>query len=101
MITMQDINAIEAEDCTSPEQYYGAIQRAINSGTAWSLQGSYGRAMMDAISSGYCMLGRTRARDYWGNTIPSRDDVQEGTKGSRGYVAETNGEQWAEFIEEL
>lgn len=97
MFLLNDINNIESDDCTSPEQYYASIQRAINSGM-WGLQGSYGRTMMDAIEGGHCVLGTSRARDYYGNTIPSRDDVQEGTKGSYAYVKELYGAAWADFI---
>lgn len=100
MFDLNDINTIESDDCTSPEQYYASIQRAINSGM-WGLQGSYGRTMMEAIESGYCLLGRSRAKDYYGNTIPSRDDVQEGTKGSLDYVRDLQGDKWAEFISEI
>jgi hypothetical protein len=100
MFDLNDINTIESDDCTSPEEYYASIQRAINSGM-WGLQGSYGRTMMEAIESGYCLLGRSRARDYYGNTIPSRDDVQEGTKGSLDYVRNLQGDQWADFISEI
>lgn len=98
MLTLADINTLEADDYTSPEAHYSALQRAINSGSAWSLQGSYGRAMMEAIEAGYCLLGHKPARDYWGNRIPSRDEVKPGTKGSYDYVADAQGAKWAEFI---
>lgn len=74
------------------------LQSAINSGQ-WGLQGSYGRSMMDAIKDGRCALGRNPARDYWGNAIPSRDMVQEGTPGSVEYVREQMGDEWADRIE--
>lgn len=96
-LTQADINAIESEDTDSLE-YFTAIQRAINSGTAWSFQGSYGRTMMDAIESGFCMLGTASARDYWGNRIPSRDEVKAGTKGSADYVLEHQGSEWLEHM---
>jgi hypothetical protein len=81
MITLHDINMIEGDQDADEIQYYEAIQRAINSGL-WGLQGSYGRTMMDAISGGYCLLGFNSATDYYGNHIPSRDEVKAGTKGS-------------------
>ena len=81
MITLDDINTIECDEEATMEEYYLAIQRVINSGM-WGLQGSYGRTMMDAISAGLCLLGHNDARDYYGNHIPSRDQVQAGTKGS-------------------
>jgi hypothetical protein len=100
MLTLNDINTIESDEDVSEEEYFLSIQRAINSG-AWSLQGSYGRTMMDAINAGRCVLGKTRARDYWGNTIPSRDDVKQGTKGSYDFVAEAMGTEWADMMVEV
>lgn len=94
----QDIYTIEADEEASTEDYYLAIQRAINSGM-WGLQGSYGRAMMDAINSGFCILGKQPARDYYGNRIPSRDEVKEGTKGSYAFCARANGNDWADMME--
>ena len=100
MITLHDINVIEGEDEADEVQYYEAIQKAINTGL-WGLQGSYGRTMMDAISDGYCMLGHNDARDYYGNHIPSRDQVQAGTKGSFDFVAAECGEGWAQHMSEV
>ena len=94
MLTINDINNIECDEDVSELDYFRSLQRAINSGTAWSFQGSYGRAMMEAISAGYCLLGKTGARDYWGNYIPSRDEVKEGTKGSIGFVESAMGGDW-------
>ena len=54
MLTLNDINTIESDEDATEEEYFLSIQRAINSG-AWSLQGSYGRAMMDAINAGRCV----------------------------------------------
>jgi hypothetical protein len=95
MFTLEDVETIE----NGGEDYFMSLQRAINSGSAWSLQGSYGRAAMTAIEDGNCMLGTTRATDYWGNRIPSRDDVKEGSKGSRAYVVECCSEEWAAKME--
>lgn len=95
---LDDINTLECDDEASAEAEALALQRAINSGM-WSLQGSYGRAMMAAIEDGTCMLGKQPARDYYGNRIPSRDEVLKGTKGSWGYVARLRGDAWAEMLE--
>jgi hypothetical protein len=56
---------------------------------------------MDAIRSGYCMLGRHSSRDYYGNHIPSRDEVQAGTKGSYDYVVHMQGQEWADMMGDL
>jgi hypothetical protein len=90
---LQDVYNIEGEAASELDEAL-SLQRAINDGL-WSLQGSYGRAMMGAIEAGTCMLGRSPARDYWGNRIPSRTEVQPGTKGSRAFVVKHRGEAWA------
>lgn len=93
-LTLDDILAIEdGEDNDNT-----SMQRAINSGSAWSFQGSMGRAMMSAIESGICMLGKSGCRDYYGNYIPSRDEVKSGTKGSKAYVANIMGRKYANEI---
>lgn len=100
MIATDDIDIIE-NGTDSMDEYYAAIQSAINSLSAWSLQGAYGRAMMQAIEDGYCLLGRGHTRDYWGNRIPSREEVRAGTKGSYDYVAQRQGQDWANFVREI
>lgn len=98
-LSISQVEAIEGGECDL--DYFLALQQAINDLTPWKFQGSYGRSMMGAIESGCCMLGKESTSDYWGNYIPSRDEVQAGTKGSREYVAENRGEQWANLMEEL
>jgi len=61
--------------------YYEA-QQMINSGNAWSMEGSYGRNTMSLLECGACMLPLERKQDYYGNTIPSRADLKAGTKGT-------------------
>lgn len=100
MIDLQDIEIIEGETTCTSVQYYQAIQKVINSGL-WGLQGSYGRTMMEAIKGGHCLLGHNEARDYYGNHIPSRDQVQAGTKGSYDFVVNENGEDWAQHMSEV
>jgi hypothetical protein len=99
-ISLNDVHNIE-EGVENEQDYFDSIQRAINGGSAWRFQGSYGRAMMDAIESGRCMLGREDTRDYYGNHIPSRSQVKAGTKGSRKYVANAMGERYARRMTNL
>jgi hypothetical protein len=98
--SVDDINTIECDDDAPIEDEACAIQRAINGGL-WSLQGSYGRQMMEFIEAGLCFLGTNDARDYWGNHIPSRTQVKAGTKGSREYVVGARGEDWAVMLENV
>jgi hypothetical protein len=99
-LSIKDINNIETEAEVDDQEYYASLQRAINSGM-WSLQGSYGRAMMQAISDGWCLLGTESFNDYYGNRIPSRTEVKEGTKGSPQFVLEQRGQEWLDFLEGL
>jgi hypothetical protein len=96
-MNLNDIYTIEEDTETTEEQYFYSIQRTINSGM-WGLQGSHGRSMMDAITGGFCLLGKQAAKDYYGNRIPSRDEVQAGTKGSYDYVADAQGTEWADMM---
>lgn len=95
-----DIIALETGEGSDDEQFT-AMQRVINDGAGWKMQGSMGRSMMAAIEGGWCMLGKGVFTDYYGNRIPSRYIVQEGTKGSRSFVAEHAGEEWAAKMEAL
>lgn len=97
MLTLDDINTIENDQEASEVEYYQAIQRAINAGS-WGLQGSYGRAMMDAIKSGHCLLGVKDYTDYYGNHVPSRDQVVNGTVGSMQFVIDQMGADWADAM---
>lgn len=64
------------------------IQRLVNTGMAWRLEGSIGRECMRAIEAGRAMLGTESRRDYYGNVVPSRYDVVAGTKGSFDFIVE-------------
>lgn len=84
---MTDVDAIWNENATRDEQI-AAYQELINSGMAWRLEGSVGRAAMGMIEEGLCALGPQAMTDYYGNTVPGRDDVQPGTKGSVQFVTD-------------
>lgn len=85
MNMLDDVITLEEDEEATEEQEIEALQRMI-SGGHWGLQGSYGRAMADAIEAGVCVLGPRRERDYYGTPIPSRYEVVSGTKGSIAYA---------------
>lgn len=91
------VEGVEGYDDVEAIDHAKAMQRMVNAGE-WSLQGSFGRTMMAAIEAGDVLLGRQRAHDYYGNTIPSRDDVRDGTKGSYSYVLDHHGPEWADAM---
>lgn len=88
---MTDLSAIWREDVTE-EDHVAAYQELINTGQAWKLEGSVGRQAMALIEAGLCVLGEQGFYDYWGSYVPSRDEVQAGTKGSVQFVLDNGNE---------
>jgi hypothetical protein len=46
--------------CNEEGEYIQAWQHLIDTGMAWTLQGSFGRTAMDLIEQGYCTNPRNR-----------------------------------------
>jgi hypothetical protein len=91
------MNLEQRDNLTAAEISIG-MQALVNAGM-WGLQGAYGRSMMRQIEVGNIMLGRWHTQDAYGNFIPSRFMVKEGTKGSRAYVAQRCGWEWVRDLE--
>jgi hypothetical protein len=87
MAMVDDIIAFEGGEMDEADEIR-MMQEMIDSGMAWKMQGSYGRAAMDMIEAGLCVLGEEGHRDFYGNYIPSRYEVKPGTKGSLEYAEE-------------
>lgn len=60
------------------------MQKMIDSGLVWKLEGAMGRAAMDALRMGMCVLPPEVQSDYYGSPIPSYPLVAEGSPGSVG-----------------
>jgi hypothetical protein len=58
------------------------MQGLINSGQVWKFEGAYGRAAMNDLERGACMLPKEMRIDYYGNEVPSRDVLEKGSKGT-------------------
>lgn len=84
-INVKDVIAWE-ETGMSPDKEAKFFQKLINSGEVWHLQGAYGRRAMELIEEGVVTLGKKGHRDYYGNYVPSRYEVEAGTKGSPQYA---------------
>lgn len=76
------------DEDASEEEIIEGYQDLINTGTAWRLQGHVGRTAHALINAGRCMLGEHGNRDYWGNYVPSRHEVEPGAPGSPEYYEE-------------
>ena len=87
----------EYAEATDALQYeVAALQDAINGRAAWDMEGSYGRAMMQALEDGYCVLGvKDYHRAYGLGHIPSRTQVKKGTKGSIEYARHAQPDFWS------
>lgn len=58
------------------------MQEWIDKGIAWSMEGSVGREAMRGLESGMYFLPNNSCKDYYGNHIPSREEIRIGTAGS-------------------
>ena len=69
---------------TSLQKTYGAdrMQELINSGSCRKIEGSVGRFAMDYLEAGVCMLPLEPRVDYYGNRVPPRNMLKQGTKGT-------------------
>lgn len=85
----------------SEDQEIIMMQKMISNGMAWKLNGAYGREAMNLIKMGLCALGKNAYYDYYGNRIPSRDEVKDGSKGSIAYCADMQGISVEEFTKWL
>lgn len=75
-MTIEEINEFQ-------EAYgYKELQDLINSGSAWKMEGTVGRIAMRSLESGACYLPESFHTDFYGNVIPSRNALKEGTKGT-------------------
>lgn len=81
-------------ECKTRAEEIEALQALINSGQAWQMEGSVGRAAMEAIRNGECILGTEGHYDFYGNYVPSRTEVKPGTKGSIEYQQEKTAQEW-------
>jgi len=73
---------IEQIKAMQSEYGFTEIQNLIDTGVAWVMEGSIGRQAMDCLKSGACFLPEAAHRDYYGNKVPARQEVQEGSTGS-------------------
>lgn len=59
-----------------------SLQRAIDNGSVWHMEGYAGRTAMQALEKGECFLPLKGYQDYYGNTVPPRTVLKPGTKGT-------------------
>ena len=64
------------------EQGFFEMQQLISTGQVWKMEGSMGREAMRLLTSGACYLPEEAHRDYYGNKVPSRDELKPGTTGT-------------------
>ena len=72
------------DQITKLQRTYGLteLQESINSGQCWLREGFFGRTAVDALKDGACMLPEEQYYDYYGNLVPSRNDLKEDSTGT-------------------
>ena len=66
------------------KQYgFDRIQELINNGSAWTMEGAMGREAMYTLEIGATLLPTKLYVGAYGNIIPARKNVKDGTTGSR------------------
>jgi len=93
ILRLKTLNLLLEGDNMNFEYSVDWYQEKINNGYVWRLEGFHGRQAMDLIEGGYCTLGEKGCHDYWGNYVPSKTEVQAGTKGSQEYVDQKTAER--------
>jgi hypothetical protein len=76
------------------------LQNLIDTGEGWRWEGALGRAVVEALEDGRCVLGTTAHRDYYGRVVPARGDVAPGEKGSLEYANRLRAERGAPLLVE-
>lgn len=61
---------------------FAEMQKMIDDGLPWRLEGSVGREAVRFLKVGICFLPLKSFRDFYGNYIPSRKEVKPMTTGS-------------------
>jgi hypothetical protein len=53
------------------------FQKMVNDGSVWKLQGAYGRRAKDLLNSGEIDYPKKKTHDFYGNHIPTQDDIKK------------------------
>ena len=69
------------------------LQHLIDSGVGWTYEGALSAAIVAALADGRCVLGPVAHRDYHGNVVPARGEVEPGAKGSLAFANRLRAER--------
>ena len=81
----QKVRMAQVEAGDGDDWEYGApavMQRLLDQGIAFHMEGSCGRQAMDYLAEGICFLPDRESKDYYGNRIPARGQLEAGSKGT-------------------
>ena len=83
-MTAEQVKKMTVQTIKKMQAQYGLTeaQNNIDSGITWKMAGSSGRYSMDLLKSGACLLPKKAHCDYFGNKVPSRDELEVGTTGT-------------------
>jgi len=91
------METLTVEQITGLQKQYGytTMQKLIDSGQAWLREGFTGRQAMAALEAGSCMLPEEKHTDFYGTTVPGRNDLKPGSKGT----LQNSQEFWQKVID--
>ena len=69
------------------------LQNLIDNGEGWQSENALGKAIVQALEDGTCVLGPVAHHDYHGRVVPARSDVASGAKGSLEYANRLRAER--------
>jgi len=93
MNSLEAVMTITNDEDATQEDEIAAMQSLIDSGMAWHMEGSIGRACMDAIKTGYCTVGKQSHTGAYGQHIPAINELEKGTQGTPEYVKRMSAER--------
>jgi len=76
------------------------LQNLVDNGEGWQSESELGRSIVIALEDGTCVLGPVAHRDYHGNVVPARADVDPGAKGSLEYANKLRAARGAKLLVE-
>ncbi len=73
-------------------------QDEINAGHTWQSSSSVGERATWLISDGFCLMGKARAKDAYGNEQDGREDLHAGRPGTTRFVKAVMGDAYLAWL---
>ena len=91
---MRPIYDIMADPDVENEEELAELQKWVDDGRIWHMEGYIGRTAAALLDEGYLKYPEHRTYDYWGNPVPTRKEWEE-------YKAKEEAQEKAERLKVL